>query len=88
MTARLVVNYRRPTPLHTLLHLKARFDHIDGRKIYTSGELDADGVLTAEAEGLFVSIGFEKFRTLYEAREARAATRPPERGAAAVEPEP
>ncbi len=79
MTARLVVNYRRPTPLHTPLHLKARFDRVDGRKIYTSGEIYADETPTADAEGLFITIGFDKFHSLREAREARETSRSQQR---------
>jgi len=86
MTAHLMVNFRRPTPLHTPLCVKAKFDRMDGRKIYTSGEIYAEGVLTADAEGLFVTIGFEKFRALREAREAREVTRSQQQQAA-VEPE-
>ncbi len=73
MTARLTVNYRRPTPLHAPLVFEGRYSHRDGRKIYTAGRvLDGDQV-TAEAEGLFVTIDADKFRTLAEGFNRRIA---------------
>jgi acyl-coenzyme A thioesterase PaaI-like protein len=71
MTARLTVNYRKPTPLHAELVFRARLDRIDGRKIYTSGKVYAGDVMTAEADGLFVSVGREKFAGLFEERQRR-----------------
>jgi acyl-coenzyme A thioesterase PaaI-like protein len=56
MTGRLSVRYRRPTPLHTELHLEGWTEQIDGRRIITRGTLTVDGTITAEAEGLFVII--------------------------------
>ena len=64
MTARLVVNYRKPTPLHAPLVFEGRFDRREGRKVFTTGRVLADGVVTAEAEGLFVTIDATKFREL------------------------
>ena len=66
MTARLIVNYRRPTPLHTPLVIEGRFDRKERRKVFTSGRILVDGEVTAEAEGLFVSIDVGKFRELAE----------------------
>jgi acyl-coenzyme A thioesterase PaaI-like protein len=54
MTARLIVHYRRPTPLFRELHLKAWVDRIEGRRIMSRAEIYDGDVLTAEAEGLFV----------------------------------
>jgi len=54
-TARLTVHYRRPCPLDTDLVFRLRTDRVEGRKIVAVGELFADGVLCAEADGLFVS---------------------------------
>lgn len=53
-TARLTVHYRRPCPLDTDLEFRLRTDRVEGRKIMAVGELWADGVLCAEADGLFV----------------------------------
>lgn len=74
MTARLSVDYRSPTPLHTELRFAGRLDRVDGRKIYTTGELWAGDVLCAEAQGLFISIDFKRFADL-KARRAELQTR-------------
>lgn len=73
MTARLVVNYRSPTPLHTELRFDGTMDQVDGRKIWTSGRLYAGDVLCAESEGLFISIDPTRFAALKEQRESRGA---------------
>ena len=65
MTARLTIDYKRPTPLHTNLNFKAQLDRIDGRKIYASGKVFADDRLTATAEALFLSVNAEKLSNLY-----------------------
>lgn len=75
MTARLVVNYRSPTPLHTALRFEGTLDQVDGRKIHTSGRLYAGDVLCAEAEGLFISIDVFKFAELKDERELQRAAR-------------
>jgi acyl-coenzyme A thioesterase PaaI-like protein len=54
MTAELTVRYRRSTPYGVPLTISARTDSVDGRRIYASGEIVADGVVTAEATGLFL----------------------------------
>lgn len=70
MTARLTVQYRSPSPLHQALQFVGDIDHIDGRKIFTKGELRvvADGRLCAEAEGLFISMNPEIFQRLMKDR--------------------
>ena len=69
MTARLTVNYRSPTPLHTELRFVGSLDRVDGRKIYVSGQLFAGDVLCAEADGLFISMKPDRFAQLKEQRE-------------------
>jgi acyl-coenzyme A thioesterase PaaI-like protein len=54
MTAELTIRYRKPTPVGVPLALRARTDSVDGRQVRTSGEITADGVVTAEARGLFI----------------------------------
>jgi len=61
MTGRLTVHYRSPTPLETDLQFEGWIERVDGRKIFTRGELRAGEVLCAEAEGLFISIDLTKF---------------------------
>ncbi len=70
MTGRLVVHYRNPTPLHRELRLEGTLDRADGRKIICSGRLFAGDMLCAEAEGLFVTVDFEKLQALLAARDA------------------
>jgi acyl-coenzyme A thioesterase PaaI-like protein len=54
MTAELTVRYHRPTPYSVPLVVRARHDGVDGRRIHASGEIVADGVVTARAHGLFL----------------------------------
>jgi acyl-coenzyme A thioesterase PaaI-like protein len=56
MTGTLTVRYRKPTPLLTPLDLMARFVRSEGRKVFTWAAIYNDGVLTAEAEGLFIEV--------------------------------
>jgi acyl-coenzyme A thioesterase PaaI-like protein len=69
MTARLTIHYRRPTPLHTELRFEAEIDRTEGRKIFTTGRVRAAGEVTAEAEGLFVSVDRSRFQELLARRE-------------------
>lgn len=64
MTGRLIVNYRRPTPLYREVVFKGQVDRVDGRKIFTSGTLHAGDTLCAEAEGLFISVDFSRLRDI------------------------
>jgi acyl-coenzyme A thioesterase PaaI-like protein len=54
MTARLVVHYRKPTPLFRELTLRAWVDRVEGRRVMSRAEMYDGDTLTAEAEGLFV----------------------------------
>jgi acyl-coenzyme A thioesterase PaaI-like protein len=54
MTARLIVHYRRPTPLFREIRVRAWVDRIEGRRIMSRAEMYEGETLTAEAEGLFV----------------------------------
>jgi acyl-coenzyme A thioesterase PaaI-like protein len=73
MTARLIVNFRSPTPLRTQLRLEGELTGRDGRKITTVGRIFADDRLCAEAEGLFISFDTERFRALLADRVERMA---------------
>jgi acyl-coenzyme A thioesterase PaaI-like protein len=68
MTAYLKVDYRSPTPLHSPLRFEGELDRVEGRKIFTIGRLYHGEVLTAEAEGLFVSIDFSRFAEMQRQR--------------------
>ncbi len=78
MTARLTVNYRSPTPLHTELRFEGTLERVDGRKIYTSGRLYAGDRLCAEADALFISVDFRKFAELMARQEQANPAVPPE----------
>lgn len=54
MTARLTVNYRRPTPLYRPITLRAWLEEHEGRKFVARGEMRLDGELLSEADGLFI----------------------------------
>jgi hypothetical protein len=49
------VTFRKPTPLHRELELRAWVDRVDGRKRWIHGTCHLDGELLTEAEGLFVA---------------------------------
>jgi acyl-coenzyme A thioesterase PaaI-like protein len=70
MTARLSIQYRSPTPLLQPLMFVGDIERIEGRKIFTKGELRvvADGRLCADAEGLFISMNPEIFQRLMNGR--------------------
>ena len=61
MTGTLTIKYRKPTPLLKELVFDARVTRVEGRKILTHGTVSCDGVLTAEAEGMFIAVGHEQF---------------------------
>ncbi len=54
MTGYIKVNYHRRTPLNTQLLLHTTTIEVNGRKNTICGEMYADGVMTASAEGLFI----------------------------------
>ena len=58
MTARLEVQYRAPTPLHTDLVAVGWVERVEGRKIFAKGEVRDGERVTAMAEGLFISFDF------------------------------
>jgi acyl-coenzyme A thioesterase PaaI-like protein len=71
MTAELTIRYRRATPYGVPLTIRARTDSVDGRRIYASGEITADGVVTAEATGLFMRPSDARIAELQQAVEQR-----------------
>lgn len=54
MTAHLGIRYRAPTPIGAAVELHVPRPEVHGRRVHTRGTLTADGVVTAEAEGLFI----------------------------------
>jgi acyl-coenzyme A thioesterase PaaI-like protein len=72
MTGTLTVKYRRPTPLHRELRFEGTLDRVEGRKIFTTGRCYDGDVLTAEAEGLFIRVDFQKIAAMMTERDAGA----------------
>lgn len=70
MTARLAIDYRSPTPLHTELSFTAWVVGVERRKTLTRGTLHAGDRLCAEGEGLFVAIDFARMAELRRQRDA------------------
>jgi acyl-coenzyme A thioesterase PaaI-like protein len=56
-TGRLTVRYHEPTPLFRPLELAAAVTEVRGRKITVHGTICDGDVRTAEADGLFISLG-------------------------------
>ncbi|GIU83968.1 MAG: hypothetical protein KatS3mg008_0743 [Acidimicrobiales bacterium] len=74
MTGTLTVRYRRPTPLEVELAMRGRISRVEGRKIFTVGELRAGDQICAEAEGIFVSIDVARFVEMLSRRRGRSVT--------------
>jgi acyl-CoA thioesterase FadM len=72
MTGTLTIRYRRPTPLHTDLRFEGYLDRTEGRKKFTRGYLYAGEELTAEAEGIFISVDMTRIAELMEKRKLEA----------------
>ncbi len=71
MTGTLTVKYRKPTPLHQELEIVGEWIRSEGRKTFCEGQIIADGVVTAEAEGIFVAVPRERMDALMAKRQAR-----------------
>lgn len=67
MTGTLIIRYRQPTPLHREIRMEGEIARVEGRKIFTVGRMYAGDVLTAESEGIFVSVDPERMRALGDA---------------------
>jgi acyl-coenzyme A thioesterase PaaI-like protein len=69
MTGKLSVSYRRPTPLNRELRFTGRITSVSGRKVLCAAECrvlhEGEWVITAQAEGLFISLpdGFRRFES-------------------------
>ncbi|MFY7066782.1 PaaI family thioesterase [Nocardiopsis changdeensis] len=56
LTARLEVNYRRPTPLFNPLEITAEVERTERRKVYVNGRIRVNGEVTAEATAIMVRV--------------------------------
>ncbi|GEL22093.1 thioesterase [Pseudonocardia sulfidoxydans NBRC 16205] len=77
VTASLTTQYRKPIPVGATLHMRARVDSREGRKLWTSveGRLDTpDGPVAADGTALFVFVPGEHFEA--GRRKEVAAARP------------
>lgn len=54
MTAKLEINYRRPTPLFEPLRFRAWVDSHEGRKTFSKAEITHEGEACVEVTGLFI----------------------------------
>jgi acyl-coenzyme A thioesterase PaaI-like protein len=63
VTARLEVDFRRPVPVGSVLHIDARIVGQDGRKVYTRavGRLGEHGPVALTASALFLQVPLEHF---------------------------
>ena len=75
MTRDLRVRYLRPTPIGVELCFTGRLDRTLGRRLFVSAEVEANGIRTAEASGVFIAVGGEKFEALARARREREQRR-------------
>lgn len=90
VTGRLETDFQRPVPVGSTLHITARIDAVDKRKVYCSaeGRLDApDGPVAVRSTAIFVRVDLSHFQThgrpedveeaaaaRAQAKEARATT--------------
>lgn len=56
LTAKLEVNYRRPTPLFNPLEITAEVERTERRKVYVNGRIRVNGEVTAEATAIMVRV--------------------------------
>lgn len=73
VAARLQIHYRNMTPLERVLVFEAWIEAVEGRKVTCRGALkDRDGRVICESDGLFLTIGMDRFKELVEKKEAAA----------------
>jgi acyl-coenzyme A thioesterase PaaI-like protein len=60
-TGSLTVKYRKPTPLHEPLQMEGEIHSVRPRTVHVVGRLLFDGEVTAEAEGVMVTVPEDTF---------------------------
>jgi acyl-coenzyme A thioesterase PaaI-like protein len=65
-TAKLTLEYRRPTPLHADLVFEAWVDKVEGRKVTTVGHVLHDGQITVKSHGLFIMVDPDRIQALVD----------------------
>jgi hypothetical protein len=73
-TRRLEIRYLKATPLHRELRFEGEQERTEGREVFTTGRLLADGVVTVEARGVFVQVSAERVQQLLAPRGQRTST--------------
>lgn len=68
MTGTLTIKYRSPTPLRREVQFRGWVERVEGRKIFAKGTLHDGETLCAEAEGIFISVDFERMKALARGR--------------------
>lgn len=61
VTAHLEVDYRRPVPVGSMLHMVGVLEKVEGRKIFGRMTGTVDGEVVVEATALFIKVGIEHF---------------------------
>jgi acyl-coenzyme A thioesterase PaaI-like protein len=56
MTGTLTTRYRRPTPVKTRLTCVGKVTRVEGRKVFCEATVEADGVLVADADGIYFRV--------------------------------
>jgi acyl-coenzyme A thioesterase PaaI-like protein len=68
MTVSLALRYRRPTPLGVPLRVSVSLDRIEGRQLHLSASISAQGAVTVQAEGVFLTLTSENLETVFGPR--------------------
>ncbi len=73
MTGTLSIRYSSPTPLHKEVKLYGECLGKDGRKIRSIARAEVEGVITATAEGVFISVNPDQFLKIAEKNAGESA---------------
>ncbi len=71
MTVQLSLRYRRPTPIGVPLTVAAQLERTEGRKLHLSATISADGLVTVDADAIFLTLTTENLESVF-ARERPA----------------
>lgn len=77
VTGRIEIDFRRPVPVGSIIHVRARVTGVAGRKAFTQaeGRLDApDGNLAVRAAAVFISVGLKHFERFGRTEDVAHAT--------------
>lgn len=60
-TGTLTIRYRKPTPLHVPIQMEGAIETVRPRTVHVTGRMLAHGEVTAEAEGVMVTVADDTF---------------------------